>query len=76
MKTAVVRDIKRNNIKKIAAKSNTVLDYGMNSHYFAVWTYRESDQLREIAPSQNIQLDKKMATIMRDALDEFINGGK
>lgn len=73
---ALVVNVRENNLKPIATKSSTYMDYQILRNYFSIWTYRQNDPNREVGATQNIQLELDMAIVLRDALNRFIQEGR
>ncbi|MCL2188753.1 MAG: hypothetical protein FWC16_07165 [Defluviitaleaceae bacterium] len=74
---AIIKSLEKDtnkNIQRLTSKTAvTAADFNADEEYFSIWSYKNGDVARERGCPQNMQFDKEVATILRDALNEFLS---
>lgn len=69
---AVIKSLIKDSSRNIPIRGETVADYSFYGDYFSIWSYKDGDMNRKGACSQNMQFNKEVAKVLRDALDLFL----
>ncbi|MCL1823924.1 MAG: hypothetical protein FWG44_06945 [Oscillospiraceae bacterium] len=69
---AVIVSLREDLSKNIELHGEHPADYCFNSEHFSIWSYKNGDINRNGACTQNMQFNKEMAKILRDALNVFL----
>lgn len=70
---AVIKSLIHDTSRKIQSRNEMfAADYNADSEFFSIWSYKKGDMQRLGDCSQNMQFDKEMAKILRDALNVFL----
>ena len=69
---AIIQSLKRDKSKDMRSRGETAADYNSDGMYFAIWSYKNGDINRNGDCPQQMQFDKKVAKVLRDALNVFL----